>query len=140
MKKLALVALSATFMVACNSNKNENAEQQTEEKPIGLAEDSHGCNGAAGETWSELKQDCIQVFNVGTRLNPVQQNENDAVISAFAIVDADKNKAEIFLAEREHTIILDKSEDGTFQNDDYKYDDEKGILYINGEEKFVKEK
>lgn len=65
-------------------------EQQT----VGGEKDDRGCLTAAGETWSELKQNCIQVFNSAQQLNPVATNTDEAVISAFVLFDDDKSKVE----------------------------------------------
>ena len=35
---------------------------KTAEQTIGVANDAHGCNAAAGYTWSEAKKDCIRLF------------------------------------------------------------------------------
>ena len=35
---------------------------------IGFSPDEHGCNAAAGYQWSEAKQDCVRVWEAGTRL------------------------------------------------------------------------
>lgn len=69
-------------MTACNNapkhNESEKVADQSkkEETPsIGGSKDEHGCLVAAGQTWSEIKQGCIQVFNVGLRLNPTEKKK-----------------------------------------------------------------
>ena len=41
---------------------------KTEEEIIGVANDAHGCNGAAGYTWSEARKDCIRLFESGVKM------------------------------------------------------------------------
>lgn len=145
--KITLLCFGLMAMIACsNSSKTpgESTENQVKAdtpRAIGGQKDEHGCNPATGATWSELKQDCIQVFNVGTRLNPVGPKEGEAVISAFVLYNDDKSKAELFLAQPETAnVILNKAEGGVYQGNRYKYDTKEGILYINGEKKFQIEK
>ena len=137
MEKVILLSLGLLAMTACNNPKNssENTEAQTttENAAIGGEKDEHGCLVAAGETWSELKQSCVQIFDVGQRLNPVEVADGEAVISAFVLLSDDQSKAELFLPEDEGTIILDNSGDKTYQKDTLKFDAAESALYINGE-------
>lgn len=82
----------------------------------------------------------MQVFEVGTRLNPVEKKEGEAVISAFVLFNDDRSKAEIFLPNSESgSIILDKAEDGTYKADRYTFNDAEQALYVDGKKAFVKE-
>lgn len=109
-----------------------------EQKATGADKDDHGCMASAGQTWSELKQNCIQVFNEGFRLNPVNPPKNAAVISAFVLMSDDQKKLELFLPDEDdhEAAILNKDGKGMYENDEYKYDPEKSILYVNGVEKY----
>ncbi len=138
MKKLAFIVMSLFTLTACNNapkhNESEKVADQSkkEETPsIGGSKDEHGCLVAAGQTWSEIKQGCIQVFNVGLRLNPTEKKEGEAVISAFVIVSDDQSKLELFLPDNKNTIILDKVENDIYRKDSYKYDAKKSALYKN---------
>lgn len=93
MRKLAFIAMSLVTFTACNNtpknNESKEAVDQNKEEAtpsIGGNKDEHGCLVAAGQTWSEIKQGCIQVFNVGLRLNPTEKEEGKAVISAFVVL------------------------------------------------------
>lgn len=139
MKKLILTAVCLVGMSACNKpSKTTENTVTAEKKAVGADKDDHGCIGSAGQTWSELKQNCIQVFNEGFRLNPVAPEKDAAVISAFVLWSQDKNKIELFLpdAANHESIILNKTENNLYQNDQYKYDANKSILYVNGVEKY----
>ncbi|MDO5635628.1 MAG: hypothetical protein Q4G18_00065 [Myroides sp.] len=124
-------------MPACKGAKNKseagggNNPSTVEKQTVGGKKDDHGCLTAAGETWSELKQNCIQVFNTAQRLNPVATNTNEAVISAFVLFDDDKSKVEVFLPNNEETIILSKGSDDTYQNETIKFTAKDVSLYIS---------
>ena len=64
----------------------------TPQRIVGNDKDLHGCKGSAGQTWSELKQNCIQVFNEGTRLNPVRTVAGKAISSAFVVFSDDQSE------------------------------------------------
>ena len=142
MKKIALLSLGLFTLVACNNNQKNGSsenidEQKTTQQPIGGEKDDHSCLVGAGETGSELKQNCIQVFNVGQRLNPTEPKEGEAVMSAFVLLNEDSSKVELFLPGNEkQTVVLDKSEGDVFQNDVYKFDAKETALYINGEKQY----
>jgi hypothetical protein len=144
MRKLAFIVMSLVTFTACNnatknSESNETADQNKKEATpsIGGKKDDHGCLVAAGQTWSEIKQGCIQVFNVGLRLNPTEKEEGKAVISAFIVLSEDKSKLELFLPDDDkNTIILDKVEHDIYQKDSYRYDAKKSALYVNNTIKY----
>lgn len=110
-----------------NENNNMAEEPVTEEK-AGNDRDANGCIPSAGETWSVLQEACIKVFDVAQRLNPVVTAEGETVFSAFALFNDDQSKVEIFSPETESTAILDRGEDGIYQNDTYRYDAEATVL------------
>jgi len=143
MKKLAFIVMTLVTLAACNNapkhNQSEKIADQSKKEAtpsIGGSKDEHGCLVAAGQTWSEIKQGCIQVFNVGLRLNPTEKKEGEAVISAFVVVSDDQSKLELFLPDNKNTIILDKVENNVYQKDSYKYDAKKSALYENNTIKY----
>lgn len=138
-------------MVACNNSNStqttqtettEVASSTTEEMlPIGGDRDTHGCIGSAGQSWSELLQDCIQVFEVGTRLNPVEVKGNDAVISAFIVSKTDDNsQVELFITTEETNPLLKQQKDGTYKNGKYVYTPKTQELSIDGKVAYKGEK
>ncbi|MCJ8152755.1 hypothetical protein MKJ01_03120 [Chryseobacterium sp. SSA4.19] len=137
MKKLTLLTICLLVLSSCEKPKTtENTTKK--EKQVGSDKDDHGCIASAGQTWSELEQDCIQVFNKGFRLNPIEVKKDEAVISAFVLSSDDQSKLELFLPDNteHHTIILNKADKDTYQNGRYKYDSDKSILYVDGVEKY----
>ena len=81
---------------------------KTEEKVIGVANDAHGCNGAAGYTWSEARKDCIRLFESGVRMNPV--NDPQATLSTFIVFSPDSTLAEVFIPNMENNPLLNRRE------------------------------
>ena len=125
MKNLVLMLVLGS-LAACNSSKM-----------VGNDKDSHSCKGSAGQTWSELKQNCIQVFNEGTRLNPIDVQKDEAVISAFLVFNGDLSKAELFLSDKPN-VILNKIQDGNYTAGKYVYNSSESTLYIDGKAVYKK--
>lgn len=144
MKKIIYLFSVAAILSACNNTPKTpeeasgEAQAMTEEPLMGGDEDEHGCKPSTGESWSELQQRCLRVFDEGERLNPTAQDPNNAVISAFALFNTDKSKVEIFTSMKEN-VILDKKGNNLYEGDNFKYDSAKGVLYIDGKEAFKKE-
>ncbi|WP_293879251.1 MULTISPECIES: hypothetical protein [unclassified Sphingobacterium] len=139
MRKLACIVAGLVTLAACNNAQRDNETTHSatdsvkgETPSIGGSKDEHGCLVSAGQTWSEIKQGCIQVFTIGFRLNPVDVEKGKAVISAFVVLSEDKSKAELFLPEAsKNNILLDKVDNDIYQKDSYRYDAKKSVLYVN---------
>jgi len=134
MKNSLVILLSIFTLTACMNQKRENLDTETTitENPVGGEKDAHGCLPSAGETWSRLKEDCIRIFDIGQRLNPVQTEADEAVISAFILFDEDKTQAELFVPKTENSILLKTSDKEVYENGEYKFDAAGSSLYING--------
>ena len=138
MRKTVFILMSVFALTACNSAKNgtsktDNEQTKMEETTkVGGEKDEHGCLTSAGETWSQLKQNCIQIFTVGQRLNPIEIKDGEAVISAFVLFNDDKSEVELFLPSTESTSILKTKNKEVYENGAYKYDAKDSSLYVNG--------
>lgn len=75
-------------------------------KEVGVAMDKHGCNAAAGYMWSEVKKDCIRIFETGIRMN--SQTDKNATSSAFLVFSPDSLQVELFLPEEDIQPVLDR--------------------------------
>lgn len=106
---------------------------------IGGAKTKEGCLSSAGESWSELRKKCIRVFEDGVRLNPIEFEKGKAVISSFIVFNAERTKAELFLANSDKTIILNQVEDGKYANAGFFYETKTGLLSKNGKSLYKKE-
>lgn len=145
MKKAVVLLGIVLSMLSCNSPKKEevkeNLKQKTEEQEelVGADRDEHGCITSAGFSWSELQQTCVQLWEAGVRLNPVEVKEGDSVISAFVLFNKDESKAEIILPNKESSVILDKKSENLYEKGEYLYDDKEGTLSINGKVAYKEE-
>lgn len=140
MKKTFALSVSALVFAACNNSTpeqtNDTAEDPTTPQQgtmVGGDRDEHGCIGSAGYSWSALRGECIQVFEVGTRLNPIDVKEEEAVISAFIVSkDGDNSQVELFITSEDQNPILKKEADGTFKNGKYTYNAQTNELSVDG--------
>lgn len=146
MKKTVFMLISAFALTACNSAKNDTSKTDNEQTKmeettkVGGEKDEHGCITSAGETWSQLKQNCIQIFTVGQRLNPIETKDGEAVISAFVLFNDDKSEVELFLPSTESTSILKTKNKEVYENGAYKYDAKDSSLYVNGTKTYSADK
>jgi hypothetical protein len=111
--KFSLIVIICVFFVACNTSKKTNtkeAEKIIEPTIVGADKDEHGCKGSAGYQWSELKNECIRIFEAGIRLNPVSKDV-DQTTSAFIVFKSKEIdiQVELFLPSEKKSIILDKN-------------------------------
>lgn len=97
---------------------------------VGADSDTHGCKASAGFTWSELKKECIRIFE-GTKLSHYDDGKTYTTAS-YVIFDG--NKAELFLDTQKESIILErKSEGDSWVNGDWKLIPWKGYVLKKGE-------
>lgn len=107
-----LLTLSLFSLTACQTNQTVN-----ESKPIGYAPDANGCNAAAGLSYSQLLEKCIQPWDIATLKLSDPDNSTAAV---YIIVAADASKAEVFAVDsREHNALLQPVKGG-FANTHYR--------------------
>lgn len=141
MKKLLFLPAFALAFISCDnqsprgnvapSDPATTDNVSTTEPRVGGQTNSHGCDSTAGFTWSELRQDCVQVFEQGTRLNPVEQT-GSAESSAFVITSDDNNSVEIFVPETDNSYMLQKTPQGHFENANWRYDPNTNSLFNHG--------
>ncbi|WP_454946288.1 hypothetical protein [Capnocytophaga granulosa] len=140
MKKTFTLSVVALAFAACNNSTPQQADNAAEEPTtpqqetmVGGDRDEHGCIGSAGYSWSALRGECIQVFEVGTRLNPVDVEQEEAVISAFIVSkEGDNSQVELFITGEDQNPILKKEADGTFKNGKYTYNAQTKELSVDG--------
>ena len=140
MKKTFTLSVVALVFTACNNSTPQQTDNAAEEPTtpqqemmVGGDRDEHGCIGSAGYSWSALRGECIQVFEVGTRLNPMDVEQEEAVISAFIVSkDGDNSQVELFITGEDQNPILKKEADGTFKNGKYTYNAQTNELSVDG--------
>lgn len=73
---------------------------------IGVARDSHGCNEAAGYTWSEVRKDCIRLFETGIQL--ISATDSTATLAAYIVFSTDSLQAEAFVPDMKTHPVLSR--------------------------------
>jgi hypothetical protein len=106
------------------------------EKPqmTGNDRDEHNCIGSAGYQWSEVKKECIRLFEKGIRLEPKAAHLNQTT-SAFAVFksDTDEAQAEIFIPNEKKSILLAQDKKvgaGLWKNNVYQLLQIKGMYLL----------
>lgn len=139
MRILIVIFMGIFAFIACNtpnsnSSKSDNEQAGSEETTtVGGEKDEHGCLVSAGELWSQIRQDCLQIFNAGQRLNPIHTKDGEAVISSFILFNNDKSELELFLPDPKNgSVILKSIGNGIYEADSYKFDIKDSSLYMNG--------
>lgn len=104
---MALVCV-ATALYSCKNSamKSQQSEEQKEEI-LGGDADEHGCKASAGYTWSEVRKDCIRVFEVGVKLN--DSRDVNATSAAYLVFSVDSLDAELFVPQQEGSILLHRT-------------------------------
>lgn len=134
MRKLGSIVLLMFILTSCqNSQKNLKEQDIKDSTTVVNAKNEHQCDSKAGYKWSKIKQDCIKIFNVGFRLNPVENKKGKDAVSAFVLLSEDQAKLELFLPDDTlQSVILNKVDDYNYQDGIYKYDAKKSVLYSDG--------
>ena len=144
MRVFILGIFCSLAFVACQ-NQNSKTEEMIEEAMreskadvdlIGADVDRYGCKGSAGYTWSQLRRDCVRIFEEGITLLPIQAEESEAVYAAFVLYSEDNTIIELFLPTEKESILLQKIESGVYEDGKYKFQEGEKILYIDGQAKY----
>lgn len=131
MKRILGVIFSFVLLLACDSvvNTTKQVTSADSVQLVGNDKGEHGCIASAGYVWSELKGDCIRVWEVGVSLLPI----SDSTVSAYAVFNSDSSKVELFLPGENKHEILDRrklSDGGTVWN--VEDDDTKNLRKVDG--------
>ena len=79
---------------------------------VGGDKDVHGCKASAGYTYSQLRNDCVRVFEQKIKLKEVGSDKSYTTSTAV-IFSKNMKKAEIFIPnESANSIILDRQGKG----------------------------
>lgn len=79
---------------------------------VGGDKDVHGCRVSAGYTYSQIKNDCVRVFEQKIKLKEVNSDKNYTSMTAV-IFSKDMKRAEIFIPDgNAKSIILDRQGKG----------------------------
>jgi hypothetical protein len=79
---------------------------------VGGDKDVHGCKASAGYTYSQVKNDCVRVFEQKIKLKEVKSDKSYTSMTAV-IFSKDMKKAEVFIPEASaKSIILEREGKG----------------------------
>lgn len=109
MKKMISAVAFAAVLTACS-----HAQAEKEEMMVGGQQDVHGCLPSAGQTYSHIKQQCVQVFDVAEIKIADPANKTLAV---YGILSEDKQQVEIFAADLPENTILQAVKGGYVSQD-----------------------
>ena len=102
---------------------------------VGAPPDAHGCLPSAGYDYSVVKGTCIQMWEAGIKLLPLQP-QGTATFAAYVVFASghDGHRAEVFLYDRKGSLILEKTGlwNHTWKAQDYVLRLEKGIYKLYG--------
>jgi hypothetical protein len=111
MKSLKVLICVVAVLSACSNPepKATVAPTDTEKAVVGGDKDAHGCIGSAGYQWSELRGECVRIFEVGVPFAAYGSNK-DETLAAYVIYGKDEETAEAFIPQLDHSVLLERSE------------------------------
>ena len=114
-----IVLIFIISSISCSKKqeiRNEDNVTKTDSvQKVGSDEDGHGCETSAGYTWSQLRKQCVRVFETAILLRPIKPD----TMAAFVIFDLENKNAEIFVVTEPSSIILSR-QSATYQKSDWK--------------------
>ena len=86
-----------------------------------------------GQSFSELKQTCLELSTLNIKLNPLKDGAKTKGNVAYVLFDNTNKSAEVFFPFENKGIILNKTAEGNWTNGDYKLIAWKGyVIRKNG--------
>jgi len=108
---LLLAAYGCHFQKGNNSSVITPTDSST--RP-GSDRDQHGCIASAGYTWSQIKKECIRIWEAGDRFTAYGDN-TDSTLAAYLVTTSDVISAEVFLPGQKGSILLNTTNGSTDQ-------------------------
>lgn len=111
--------------------KDLNSVRYSSNMPLSLTDcnkQSAECLFKNGKSYSELKQQCLELATLNTKLNPLKNGEIISRESAYVLFSETNSKAEIFLPSNSKGILLNKSSEGNWAYQNYKLIGWKGYV------------
>ncbi len=134
MKKVYTVVCLLMLMSCKNVKQNSEARIETDKIPsviVGGDKDEHGCIGSAGYTWSEIKNECIRIWELGIRLEMLENKEQ----SAYVVFNKDKSKVEVYFSNKKGSLILPLNGEN-YESEQYSYNANDQAISIKGVVKY----
>lgn len=119
MKKLLLLSVFSLFMFSCEGILKDRKDDDVEANPdgkvvLGTDKDADGCVASAGYRWSQLRDECVRVFEEGYRLNSIEELKGESMNkSAFVLFEEEGDRAELFLPDGSKSIMLTREKEGS---------------------------
>lgn len=115
MKKIFLVLILFSF-VSCDyilkNNPSSNSEvviiDSLRKNQILEDTDEHGCDLKGDYRWSNLKKECVRVFEECYRLTSIEKDSTGKFRNAYFTIDEDSLKAEIYLPNSKESFVLNR--------------------------------
>ncbi|WP_294311659.1 hypothetical protein [uncultured Chryseobacterium sp.] len=87
---------------------------------VGNDKDAHGCKGSAGYTYSQIRHDCVRVFEQKIKMKEIKPAGTASFMSAV-IFSKDMKQAEIFLPDVKSgsMILIKQSKTNSWKNGSY---------------------
>ena len=107
MKKISGAWAFAALLSACSPQgqpTNPAAVPQA-----GADRDAHGCIGSAGYTWSNVRKQCIRIFEAGLAFEPDPAPTQGAVLAAYLVLapaEGEVTATELFVPGRDAPVSL----------------------------------
>ena len=77
--------------------------------PVGGTKDGHGCLTAAGNTFSQVKQTCLRIFEAGIPVvNTVDPRPG---MASYVVFSDNRRQAELFLPGENGSVLLSRNGD-----------------------------
>lgn len=95
--------------IPADSTRQQADAPQPAGQPVGGDKDAHGCLPSAGQTWSTMRNECVQIFDIADIQMTDPANDTLAV---YVILSPDRKKAEVFAADLPDGVILNASKGG----------------------------
>lgn len=125
MKVKYIALLYVLLTVSCAPKKKAQPETL-----LGGDRDEHGCIASAGYVWSEVRKDCIRLFEQGIRTESL----NEDAVSAFIVFSPDSTQVELFFSNERPNEILDRR---SLPSGNYVWnvedDDTKNVRFVDGQ-------
>ncbi len=107
MKKISGALALGALLAACSPQGQST--NPVAAPVVGSDRDAHGCIGSAGYTWSNVRNQCIRIFEAGLAFEPDPAPTQGAVLAAYLVLapaEGAVTAAELFVPGRAAPVPL----------------------------------
>lgn len=114
---LCLILGIAISLLACQTTEqNPQKPTETQVAMVGNDRDKHGCKASAGYIWSELKGECVRIWEVATTIY-YKKPQGNTYQGIYAIILPDSSRIETY--ENQHLIWERKGNLPVWENKEF---------------------